>query len=61
MWSVVVKVPAGQEIGYRLVGGKALFRELKTETPGERVFWFNAKAGGVYSVVWWTKGETAST
>lgn len=58
---VVVKAPAGTEIGYRLVGGKALFRELKTDTPGERVFWFNAKAGGTYSVVWWTKGETAST
>jgi hypothetical protein len=58
---VAVKVPAGAEIGYRLVGGKALFRELRTETPGERVFWFNAKTAGTYSVVWWTKGETAST
>jgi hypothetical protein len=57
---VVVKVPVKQEIGYRLVGGKALFRELRTETPGERVFWFNAKQGGTYSVVWWSKGETAS-
>lgn len=57
---VVVKAPAGQEIGYRLVGGKGLFRELKTDTPGERVFWFSAKQGGTFSVVWWAKGETAS-
>lgn len=58
---VVVKVPAKAEIGYRLVGGKALFRELKTDSPNERVFWFNSKTDGTYAIVWWTKGETQSS
>lgn len=57
---IPLKVPTGTEIGYRIVGGKAAFRELKADAPDQRVFWFNAKKNGTYTVVWWTKGETAS-
>lgn len=59
---VVVKVPAGKEVGYKLVSppgtSAPLFRELKADAPGERVFWFSSQSGGNFSVVWWTKGET---
>jgi hypothetical protein len=58
---VVVKVPKGTEIGYRLTGGKAAFRELKGDFENERVFWLVPEADGPLSVVWWTKGETASS
>jgi hypothetical protein len=46
------------DVGHRVTSDRVLFRELKSETAGERVFWFQAAAPGEYHVVWWTKGET---
>lgn len=56
---VSVKVPTGAEIGFSLVG-KAAFREVKSDDPTVRVYWFHTTKQGTYTVVWWTKGETTS-
>lgn len=58
---VVVKLAAGDDLGYKLASDKALFRELKADSPRERVFWFQAAEPGVYAVVFWTKGEATGT
>lgn len=57
---IVLKVPATQEIGYRLVGGPAAFRELKGDAPGERVFWLVVETDAPAFIVWWTVGEKGS-
>lgn len=57
---ITLKVPAGKDVGYRVVGGKAAFREVKGDNPDERVYWLNGKQGK-YSIVWWTVGEKGSS
>jgi hypothetical protein len=58
---VVVKVKAGTSIGWRVAGDGGLFREVITDQPGEKVYWFTAKQDGVYPIVFWTVGEKASS
>lgn len=57
---IAFKTSPGQEIGFRLVGAPAAFREMKGDAPGERVFWLITETDAPSHIVWWTVGEKGS-
>lgn len=58
---IVVKVPDGKILQYRAVGDKVAFREMKTDSKGEAVFWLISETGGRSHIVWWFKNEDGSS
>jgi len=58
---VVVKVPTGKTLCYKLVGAEAAFREMKGSADTEKVFWLFSKTGGQSFVVWWFQGDADSS
>jgi hypothetical protein len=59
-FEIVVKPDGAKDFGYRVVGGDAMFAEMKTKKTGERVFWIIPKTDSPLTIVWWTQGEIES-
>jgi hypothetical protein len=55
-----VKADGSKDFGFRLTGGPAAFREMKSDDPQTRVFWLIPETDAALSIVWWTVGEKAS-